>query len=197
MKFKIYKTCVPGLRIIYDFITPEEEKEILDMIDKEEWSENQSKTRRVIFYGKRHTSKIFRVSENANVKEFPNYSTKIKKRIERLLQNSNTLPKTVYNSFDSELYVNEYTKNDRLYFHTDHRGTYEELIIGLSLCGDCNFSFQNIKTKEIKTAYIPKRSVYFMEGDSRYNMKHGILPNGILDERRISLTFRKIRMLTR
>lgn len=193
MKYKLKTTSVSGLRIIPNFLTEEEERNLIRNFDREEWEQNQSRTRRVIFYGKKHTYRTYEVSENAYIRSFPDYSLNIKRKAERILGKFGR--EVEYNDYDSELYVNEYHRHDNLYFHTDHRATYEELIIGISLEADCYFSFKDTKTGEIKSVFVPRRSMYLMEGYSRYNAQHGILQGGILGERRISLTFRKIKRL--
>lgn len=195
MKFKIQKTCVPGLRLVENFITEEEENELIENINYYELGLNPGDkvqpARRFFFYGKRHVSGLYMVSEDADVKEYPKRYLQVKKRAERLLAKIGK--GVVYNNDDSELFINEYEESSALRFHTDHRGTYEELIIGISLAADCEFAFKDIKTGKIDIVFLPRRSMYLMEGDSRYNKKHGILKYGIFGERRISLTFRKIK----
>jgi len=97
----------------------------------------------------------------------------------------------IYETKFCELQINKYDLQSELGFHKDSQIFYRELIFGISLISDSNFSFskQEIET----TVLIPNRSLYIMSGASRSKFKHGFHPNSIVNgNARISLTFRKI-----
>eukprot|EP01125_Pyxidicula_operculata_P022481 TRINITY_DN9216_c0_g1_i2.p1 TRINITY_DN9216_c0_g1~~TRINITY_DN9216_c0_g1_i2.p1 ORF type:complete len:102 (-),score=11.32 TRINITY_DN9216_c0_g1_i2:111-416(-) len=89
----------------------------------------------------------------------------------------------------TEVFINEYFPSSELQFHKDHCSTYKEVILGVSLLSDCNFTFQ-LNSKE-STVVVPARSLYLMTGDSRFKWKHGMHKYAVSD-RRISLTFRMV-----
>ena len=69
-----------------------------------------------------------------------------------------------------------------------------DVIVCLSLLGDCNFVLQNIKKPEVKLAFpVPKNSLIVMSKESRYDWKHGIPNEQLLSPIRISVTFRAVK----
>merc|ERR1712070_1058197 len=63
----------------------------------------------------------------------------------------------------TELFVNEYSTDSSLQFHTDHNVTYEEMILGVSLGADSLFRFQECEGKaDEHVVRLPQRSAYLM-----------------------------------
>jgi alkylated DNA repair dioxygenase AlkB len=88
-----------------------------------------------------------------------------------------------------EVYINEFLPGHSLAAHFDHRTTYEELIVGISLNSDSQITFT--KGKESQKVSLPRRSLYVMYGPSRNQWKHAIEKEDVKG-RRVSITFRTI-----
>eukprot|EP01126_Amoeba_proteus_P010053 TRINITY_DN13897_c0_g1_i1.p1 TRINITY_DN13897_c0_g1~~TRINITY_DN13897_c0_g1_i1.p1 ORF type:complete len:233 (+),score=29.52 TRINITY_DN13897_c0_g1_i1:50-748(+) len=188
------ETGVPGLFLVTDLLSETEEKELLESIEKETWKPNRTKSRKIQMYGPWHDQNYV-VAKSPTVTPFPQYTAwlveKIKNVTTEFFPELNLKNSHLGNEKMCELFVNHYFKDSGLRFHMDHRTTYLEVILGVSLASDCHLSFQ--QKKQQVPVFIPRRSLYIMTGDSRYKWKHGILPtNGVLGEERISLTFRMV-----
>jgi len=191
---------VDGLFVFHNFLTPSEETELVGIIDdatQSVWLSNRSKTRRVQMFGPKHNSD-YKISRHAEITPLPKYVAQLAPKIARLLQTemknnkacTQVTAQQLANSEQTELFVNEYKINDELQFHTDHRSTYLEPIVGISLLSECVLSFR--KGRRIERAVIPRNSVYIMTGASRYDWQHGIERGNVKGERRVSLTFRLV-----
>ena len=196
---KEYKTMVPGLYLVPNFISEEEEKELIKEVESQKWRLTEAK-RRIQHYGP-PMDRMYRVV--ASKKEFTklppkclNIAEKIRlfwNNLDGILYQPNELA-VVNNEFD-ELLVNEYHSHNCLELHFDQRGAFEELLVGISLLSDSIMTFQHCdKNYMQKNVCLPAKSCYFMTGDSRYCFKHGFLKNSI-SGRRISLTFRTVKKI--
>jgi alkylated DNA repair protein alkB family protein 8 len=185
---KAENPTVPGFVLIENFITEEEEVELLEEINKGRWVSNRTKDRRVQVFGPYHDTNYKIIP--GKFSEHPEWAQKLAKRIQKLNIDSNSRKLT--DPKRCEGYTNEYSDGVELYYHTDHRSTYDECIYGVSLNCDGYLGFKPVSgfafAKKIK---IPRRSLYIMAGESRYNYKHGISP-GWVEDTRVSVTFRTI-----
>ena len=191
---KLEKTNVPGLFVMKDFITREEEQWLVDQIHQDPWKRNRSGTRDVQAYGVSHTPDTFKIVRGAPVIPLPEYTKMLIPKIREIVDECFPTHKYMTKLGDSslnELFVNKYSPDDELRFHRDHTTTYEDIIVGISLLVDCTFRFQPYHDRRSRNIpiYLPARSIYFMTGDSRRNYKHGI-NKGDCQGDRISLTFR-------
>jgi hypothetical protein len=174
------KISIPGLKLLHEYITDEEENFLTNEIDKRPWLDNIK--RRVQHYGY----------------EF-NY---IEKKVEKLSE-INSIPDfckilPFHHEFD-QLTVNEYLTGEGIKPHVDSHDSFDSKIYIVSLGSDVIMNFKN---KELQTnLLLPKRSLLILENESRYQWKHGIMRrkidilDGIVNQRsrRLSLTFRKVR----
>jgi alkylated DNA repair dioxygenase AlkB len=189
------QTAVPGLFLIPNFISHFEESELVQDIDMCEWKHNRESTskRRIQVYGPRYEFD-FSIPRNAPVAHLPWYTYPI---IEKILMECKMRDwdfEDYHLGVDArtEILVNEYKPENHLRFHFDHRHSFKECIFGVSLISDCVLSFQHDRTLKIIDVLVPARSLYLMTGDSRYMYKHGMRPNTLSADRRISLTFRAV-----
>jgi alkylated DNA repair protein alkB family protein 4 len=74
--------------------------------------------------------------------------------------------------------------------HFDDRHVSGELLANISLCGDCYMTYTHGSTGVQKRVRLPRRCLQVVTKDSRYAWTHGIANEDLLDERRVSLTFR-------
>lgn len=189
-------TPVPGLYLLEEVISPQEEKDLLEQIEKEPWFPNRNKTRLLQIYGPQHDSKYRTITDSEGKIKYtphPPYSRTLVSYLERCSSLTQKLPEEYFSSLDQsvELFVNHYRPGDTLRQHHDHRSTYQECILGVSLLSEAVMTFNRGRKRQIKVK-VPPRSVYLSTGQSRYLYQHGIREGGI-KERRISLTYRVLK----
>lgn len=184
------KTCldsIPGLTLITNFISEAEETYIWREIYNSPW--NLSCKRRIQYYGYRH-HEIDR-EKLACVAPLPEFSTFVVKRI---------MEQKLLSEEPGQLCVNEYRVGEGLTPHIDKTLDYGPEVIGISLGSDIIIEFYG-PNKEKIDILLPRRSLYLMEGDSRYKWRHGItgkkidrLKDGkiLVRSTRVSLTYRGV-----
>lgn len=212
--FRIEKNFggVKGLHLIYDFISQEDEKLIMDALNdpngSEVWkyvgvnSSNKSEHRQQIIYGNKlnfSNSQAFETRGKA-----PKNIEQLGSKLRHFVKDYNTKnPETKivgdFSAYDDstkmEIVVNKYGNKDPLGFHFDQAEYFGDCICGLSIQCDSAISFRkNINgRRRTVTLPLPNRSMYMMTEDARYKWKHGILHNKITNgDYRVSLTFREM-----
>lgn len=165
-----------GLTLVSDFITEEEEKELLDNIGTSPINEEQKKRNSVKRYGSKLPYSTFMVSDT-----IPDY---LKKICEKLYSTGklDTVPNSVT--------VNEYYRGQSIPYHVDSLPS-GRIISIISLLSDTEMSFKQ-KDTEIKVV-IPRRSLVQMNNEVRYRWKHGVFD---IPDYRISLVFRNAKYHT-
>jgi len=194
-----FKTAVAGFFVMRDVLSEEEEVALVEAIDGESWTKNRAGTRRVQIYGPVHDLK-YKIHRNGPITEMPKFCPKLIEKVKAASLLSRECTKLGVASERSklgergmtEVFVNEYFAGARLDFHTDHRSTYEEVICGVSLLSDCYLSFKVDSGGKLQRVLLPRRSVYFMTGPSRFEFVHGLLPGDVEGDRRVSVTFRTV-----
>jgi alkylated DNA repair dioxygenase AlkB len=178
-------TDIPGMYILKEFITEEEEKELIDEIDSLEWSNELN--RRTQQYGYKYDYKSREVEGKAE--EMPDKVAQIAKKI----------TKHALMDMPNQCIINEYEPGQGITAHTDHK-SFGPVITTLSLLSAVKFNMKGAKNKSF---YIKPRTLVVLSGDSRFKYKHSIdsvkyddimLKSGevnrIYRNRRISVTFR-------
>jgi len=190
-------TSIPGLYLFPNIIALEQEKELLNNINKASFKRNRSNTRDIQIYGPYHDHNYKPVYKKGELLYtfFPDFITKIgeliKEKLKQLSLSKDITNVPVDDSKKCEIFLNKYGKMDGLRPHFDHRQNYLEPILGLSLCSECVMTFVRGK-KEIDVK-VPARSLYIMTKESRYLYKHSIKPGNISSDR-ISITFRFLKL---
>ncbi len=146
---------IPGLSVIYDAITHEEEKYLLDFINATERSWNSDLVRRTQHYGYHYNYGYpnKRLSEAAPI---PAEFMPILKK---------------FNSDANQVIVNEYKPGQGIAAHTDAK-IFDDVVTSLSLGSSCRFNF--IRGNEFKSIFLPPRTLVRMTGDARWLWKHEI-----------------------
>lgn len=165
---------IPGLKLHQNFISSEEEKQLLDWIDSAEWEDrvqgkNKKKPmkRRVQHYG-------FRFNYENNLADLEPYKDgKIPEiflsLIQRLKDNH------FIQSNPDQLTINEYKPGQGILSHVDTHSAFEDEIISISLASDCGMEFCCFDDQKKKIGvYLHQCSAFILSGESRYNWKHGI-----------------------
>ena len=79
--------------------------------------------------------------------------------------------------------------------HVDDRKLSTSIIANLSLCGDCIMTYSCIKPKprcvDSVDVLLKRRTLQIQSGSARYDYSHGILNSNLLNNRRVSITFRE------
>ena len=181
----IYVSEIPGLIYKPDFLSENEEKHLVETIDKEDW--DSILKRRVQHYGWRYDYKARQIDSSMRLGDLPDWASRIAKRLvsEGLMPN---LP--------DQIIVNEYRGKQGITPHSDSQN-FEDGIATISLLESWEMLFRKQHGKDKKYQMLERRSVAIMTGPARYAWTHEIPkrkmePSGMERGRRISLTFRKV-----
>ncbi|MBE9203635.1 alpha-ketoglutarate-dependent dioxygenase AlkB [Synechocystis salina LEGE 06099] len=178
-----------GLQYIENFINAEEERELVNIIDRQNWL--QDLKRRVQHYGYKYDYKSRRINHSMYLGELPDWMDFV---VERLIF------KKIIEHAPNQAIVNEYIPGQGITPHIDCQSCFENTIVSLSLNSSCMMNFQSISSGENQSVLLTPRSLIVLKDDARYKWKHGI-PNRKSDlwnaqkrprDRRISITFRNV-----
>ncbi|ORZ22322.1 hypothetical protein BCR42DRAFT_405939 [Absidia repens] len=186
---------IPGLSLITDFITEEEEENLIYHINQGQWcglgiSPNPELKRRTQQYGHLFSYRYRKVLEEYG--ELPDF---VKSIVQRIMSNQ-LMP-----IHPNHLLVNEYNEGQGIMPHIDAPALFGPAILSLSLLSACIMKFMNPSNGHQVDVVLPRRSIVVLTGDARYNYKHGIskdlmetAPDGQVIQRkqRVSFTFRQI-----
>ena len=171
---------VIGLSYIPNYITEQEETDIINLINEQVW--NTELTRRTQHYG--YTYPYDTKDVLLPTTPIPYFMTYLSTRLseEYAIQ------------FD-QVIVNEYEPGQGISAHIDHKKLFDDTIISISMGSPCVMKFDQINTNNSVEKILEPRSLLVLQGDSRYKWRHSIpsrkKDNGIPRNKRISLTFRK------
>lgn len=185
-------TSIPGLIIIPDFLTPEEEKSLLQEIDSLSW--NTSLKRRTQHYGYEYsyTSKTTGIP----APPFPKSVLEMAKKLDSFFGTSNGTP-----IIPNQCIINEYLRGQGINPHIDST-SFGPVVVSISLGNETVMEF--IKNNREERIVLPPRSLLLMMGEARYEWKHSIparigikYPDNTtikqpMNYRRVSLTFRTL-----
>jgi len=205
---RIEKGIINGLTIIKDFMTRNEEKALIQCLNKKKWSNDiKRKTQQYGYKFNYQTDELNKIEEG-----FPDLCKKYAERLEsewlKVIQDNDKEYK-----FD-QIIVNKYPPDGGIKKHVDRIDLFDELFAGLSLGSDTTFVFtccsnkatatepylEKPKIGDEKTILLKRRSMYIIQGDARFYWQHGI-PEGssvkferkhIKRKERISVTYRKV-----
>ncbi|CAB9502632.1 Alkylated DNA repair protein alkB homolog 8 [Seminavis robusta] len=194
---------VPGLLLFEDFITEEEEAQILETLDNPQrhdfvpWKPStfngQHDGKR---WGVHCDLKSRQVTASPKDHPLPWFMDDI--IIPRLgtfanLTRRGWIPNEA-NAIDYRRAKGHYLRN-----HVDNRQLSKEPIANLSLAGDCYMTFINEKqrrkdknaTTTTSRVLLKRRCLQILTGEARYDYSHGIRHQDLLSDRRVSLTMRE------
>jgi alkylated DNA repair dioxygenase AlkB len=183
---------IEGLKIVFDFISQEEELSLLNNIDESTWLFDLK--RRVQHYGYKYDYRVRKIDHSFFIGEIPIW---MKFLCERLYT------KGIIDFIPDQAIINEYIDEQGIAPHIDCEPCFGDTIISISLGGQCVMNFQREPTSKeqdkIPLMVTPK-TLLVMTGQSRFNWYHGIVGrlsdkfNGQIQKRkrRVSITFRKV-----
>ncbi|XP_015918171.1 tRNA (carboxymethyluridine(34)-5-O)-methyltransferase alkbh8 isoform X2 [Parasteatoda tepidariorum] len=158
-----------GLVLLEEFITEEEEKELLAVINKEDDFNDESslKHRKVKHYGYKFIYGSNNINKNQPLEmKIPDVCIPHLKKLVSL----QLLPR-----IPDQLTVNHYQPGQGIPPHVDTHSPFEDGIVSLSLSSQVVMNFYS-PHGEIVSVSLPRRSALVMLGESRYLWKHGITP---------------------
>lgn len=188
---------LPGLFLFTNFITEEEEAQILAHLDVDNpenpWKHGD-------FNGP-HLGKRWGVHCNlrdrrvgAAEHELPSFVTKLLlPRLHRIHAIKGMVPNEA-NAIDYRRKLGHY-----LTHHVDDRKLSREPIANLSLAGDCHMVFRNekrVSKDDVLPVLLERRTLQVLTGKARYEYAHGIGNGDLLSDRRVSITMRESPMTT-
>ena len=184
---------IPGLFVYEDFITEEEEAQILHCLDCEDPLQWKPATFNGKHFGKRWGVHCNLRDRRVDAPENP---------LPDFLQNI-VLPKLrslrpMTGCIPNEANAIDYRRQRGhwLKAHVDDRKLSKEPIANLSLAGDCYMTFQNqamhrntaVKQQKV---FLKRRCLQVLTSKARYDFSHAIAGLDLLSDRRVSITMRE------
>jgi alkylated DNA repair dioxygenase AlkB len=169
---------IPGLTIITEVITPEDQLDLVKSItEKGVW--NNSLKRRTQHYGYRYDYTAKNISPSDYLGPFPEWLNDLSSKMSGHL-----------GFVPEQAIINEYTKGQQITPHIDAPYLFGPIVASLSLCSDSKMHFSNsYKSGTQIVVELPARSLVILSGESRSRWYHSILP---VKEYRLSVTFRTV-----
>lgn len=181
---------IEGLSYLPEFISEEEHKSLIKLIDNQPWMHDLK--RRVQHYGYKYDYKKRKVDYSMKIADLPAWLNKFAIRLKQ---------KNIFPEVPDQVIVNEYLPGQGISNHIDCEPCFTDTIASLSLCSNCVMNFTNAKNKkEIIPLLLDKKSLVVLKDKARYDWMHGIkmvkkdkyYGHKIIRKRRVSLTFRKV-----
>lgn len=180
---------IEGLTIIEDWISPDEERALLEAIDdpaRSAWRDDLS--RRVQHYGWRYDYRARKIDASMRLGALPSWAQALAERIER--EGRSALPEQVI--------VNEYLPGQGITAHIDCVPCFGPVVLSLSLGSACAMDLR--KDSEHVSLALRPRSLLVLTGPARDAWSHGIAgrKSDVFDgvrsarARRVSITFRTV-----
>lgn len=185
--FNLETPCIPGLTYIPNFITNEQERELITIIDQQPWSTELK--RRVQHYGYKYDYKARRIERATYLGPLPVWLQQLAEALHK---------QGIFIALPDQVIVNEYSLGQGIAAHTDCIPCFTDTICSLSLGSPCVMELSK------STARIPLLlepcSLLILQSEARYQWKHEIKARKsdvykgqfIPRQRRLSLTFRKV-----
>lgn len=179
---------IPGFQYIPNYISAEEENTLIKIIDQQQWLSEIS--RRVQHYGYKYDYTANTSSQNLYLGAIPDWLLIICKRL---------FAERIFKVLPDQVIINEYLPEQGISPHIDCVPCFGETICSLSLLSPCLMELS--KNEEKTSILLEPKSILVLSGPARFEWKHGIanrkqdVLNGqkVLRERRVSITFRKMK----
>lgn len=180
---------IAGLVYIPNYISSQEEQELLAVLDAQSWSNEIS--RRVQQYGYRYDYRARSIMLEDYLGKLPDWTTSLAERL---------VAEKKFSQAPDQLIVNEYLPGQGIGPHIDCTVCFGPVVASLSLISSAVMVFVHTVTKTKIELLLEPRSLLLLTDEARYDWKHGIVArtsdslNGLAMERqrRISLTLRTV-----
>lgn len=170
---------VPGLLLVKDFVTPQEEETLLAHVNNSPW--NTALKRRTQHYGYIYDYTSREAAQKTD--PIPEWATFLTERLKE--------QKHASLLFD-QMIVNEYKQWQGISPHIDHIKFFDREIVSVSLGEEMVMSFSRDGEETIHMP-LPRRSALILTGEARYKWRHSIDGKQKHNGTRVSLTFRKMK----
>ncbi len=180
---------VSGLTYIAGYISPEQQNQLLTIIDQQEWSLKAK--RRIQQYGYQYDYKNGSFVSSNYLGALPDWI----QSIANLLADDGLMA-----NIPDQVIVNEYQPGQGIVSHIDCIPCFGKTIITLSLGSNCVIEFRHPQTQEKARILLHPGSLLIFQGVARYVWQHGIAARKRDNyqgrefdrTRRVSLTFREV-----
>jgi alkylated DNA repair dioxygenase AlkB len=180
---------IEGLFYVQNYISKDDEKKLLEIIDTQPWILDLK--RRVQHYGYRYNYKSRRIDLSMKVGNLPEWLNNLAQRL---------YAEGYFKEIPDQVIINEYKPGQGISPHIDCEPCFEDTIISLSLASGATMDFTHTTTNQKVPVYLMPRSIVILQGESRYKWQHCIPPRKsdkykdkiVKRNRRVSLTFRKV-----
>ncbi len=180
---------ISGLQYAHAYLNDAEQAEYVTIVDEQPWLDDLK--RRVQHYGYRYDYKRRKVDDSMYLGPLPDWAALLAER----LNHDGYAPQV-----PDQLIVNEYEPGQGIASHIDCIPCFGDTILALTLGSSCIMQFQHRVSKIKVPVFLEQGSLVVMQGESRYDWKHGIparksdvyAGRKIPRRRRLSLTFRTV-----
>jgi alkylated DNA repair dioxygenase AlkB len=180
---------IEGLVYVQNYISKDEEKKLVEIIDAQPWLDDLK--RRVQHYGYRYNYKSRRIDLSMKVGNLPDWLNNLAQRL---------YAEGYFKEMPDQVIINEYEPGQGISPHIDCEPCFEDTVVSLSLASGITMDFIHTTNNEKIPVYLMPRSIVVLQGESRYKWQHSIPArksdtneNKIIKRtRRVSLTFRKV-----
>lgn len=194
-------TCepIPGLYLYEEFITEEEEQQILSELDGNdiEFASEFLPWKTANFNGP-HLAKRWGVHCNLRERKVGAAEHPLPNFVRHILLPKLQSLKPMNGCIPNEANAIDYRRKQGHYLaaHVDDRQLSKEPIANLSLAGDCKMTFRNVAIHRntavpVQKVLLKRRCLQVLTGKARYDFSHGIDFNDFLSDRRVSVTMRE------
>lgn len=181
---------IDGLKYLPDFITANEESDLIAQIDASPWRKDLK--RRVQHYGYYYDYKSRAVDKNDYLGKLPDWLSCISLRLYK---------QGYFEHKPDQIIINEYEPGQGISAHIDCEPCFGDTIASLSLLSGTLMEFKNNESGESESIYLENRSLIILSDAARYHWTHAIpaRKSDIIDDikiirqPRISLTFRTVK----
>lgn len=190
-----------GLEYHAEFLTAQEETELLARIDGSEWLTDLA--RRVLHFGYKYDYSNRRLDESARLGPLPEWLTQLTHKIRDVASEEAKRALSREHPFEQAI-INEYLPGQGIAPHID-RDCFGPVVATVSMGSAINMDFSCAATGDNFVQRLEPRSLVLMQGDARAVWRHGIAKRRADDwngqklnrQRRVSITFRTVTDLGR
>lgn len=157
---------IPGMMLIENFLTEDEESQILEHLDKREW--HHLNNRRVQHDGYEFIYGPNIINPNNKLGPLPDWLTPIQSRLEIITDTVNGAGAGL-----DQLTVNDYKPGDGIPPHIDATSPFDEGFAAVSMGSGAVMSFRHLDGRQ-QHVYYPARSALIFAGEGRLQWQHSI-----------------------
>ena len=194
--------ALEGLYVVEGFVSANEEERILALLD----ADSGRNPWRLSSFNGAHVGKAWGVRSDLKARRVgparhavPSWAQGLARRMRRLGRSLAGSPLECMAQFrPNDCNAIEYLRAEGhwLKAHSDDRHLSGDVLVTLSLAGDCNMEFEVTgggggRSREGSFVPLPRRSLLVQAGGARYTHTHGIPNRCLASPRRVSVTFRE------